>query len=484
MKQKSIFLILLLVLPFIGFTQDGSIDTSFGNNGYVFTDFFGRDDSPKKIVQQSDDKIIVIGRVQFESSAYSYAFTRYYENGDIDFSFGDNGVVFLEYDQVNTILILDDDKMIVGGTLGNDYLLIRYLPDGTLDASFGNNGIVTTSVGYGYNNLKSVVLSNDGKIIVIGYYDNKIILNKYFLNGDIDTSFGDNGYVYFENGENIYVFEGEIQNDGKIIVSGKWTNTNYTENHVFFIRFLENGTIDTSFGDNGVAISHISPLTIRSNYFSIDDSYRIVAAYSTVDHLLDVYNSNAYRILPNGGIDITFGEDGYTHLGNLDPRKVIIQPNNRILFGGGALFWEGANFSINRLYSNGGIDSSFTQTSIVLFSFSDFILLNNGKILGLGNTFGFSGDLDFVLTRYKNNPLEIEEHQLHKVKVYPNPSKGIFKISHGFITSTPYQITDITGKIIQTGKLSREQSVINLTNVTNGVYFFNSSNNTLKLVKK
>lgn len=468
MKLKHYIFVFLF--PFLNFAQDGVLDNSFGNNGYVFTDFFGKDDSPKKIGQQSDNKIIVLGFVEIENSVYTSTFTRYNENGDIDLTFGEDGTVFFEYNSVNTLLILDDDKMIVSGTLGDEFFLIRYNPDGTIDNSFGNNGVVSTSINYSWNNVKSVVLTNDNKLIVIGDYDNKIILNKFFLDGELDTSFGDNGIVSYENGEFIISSEGRVQSDGNIVVSAKWTNADYSERTIFFMRFLENGNIDSSFGDNGITTTHISNHSVYGNYFSIDSSNRIVAAYYEYYPATDMFNSNAYRVLPNGEIDSSFGEDGLTNLGNYLPKDIIIQPNSRILIGGGIPFSEGRFFAIKRILANGEFDNSFSQVIEPIFDYSSIKLLNSGKILGIGGTFMFSGDINYVLSQYNNNPLGIEEYQRQFITITPNPTKGIVLINNESTSViVSINVYDTLGRLALVQSNTTNQ--IDLSSLANGLFF-------------
>jgi len=110
---------------------------------------------------------------------------------------------------------------------------------------------------------------------------------------------------------------------------------------------------------------------------------------------------------------------------------------------------------------------------------------SDGNIAVVGSSMWYNGAEDIVLLRYNNNQLGIEEQQIQKLSVFPNPSTGIFIIPHDAISSdTQYQITDITGKIIKLGFLTGEQTKVDLTDVISGVYFFNALNNTLKLVKK
>lgn len=67
---------------------------------------------------------------------------------------------------------------------------------------------------------------------------------------------------------------------------------------------------------------------------------------------------------------------------------------------------------------------------------------------------------------------------------FPNPSNGIFTISHTNGKTTFYEITDITGKVIQKGTMTGNQTKIDLSENGNGVYFLISDKQTTKLVKE
>jgi uncharacterized delta-60 repeat protein len=484
MNNKRLLIIFILLFPFFCFSQDGTLDTSFGIDGYVQTDFYENDDVPHEIGEQSNGKLIVIGSV-VNGSDYLCTITRYLPDGGIDPTFGINGSVesFGEsYCQFSNLQIQNDDKIIVSGELGDELLMMRFLPNGILDSTFGTNGVVTFNFTNGFQLIKSTILLDEEKILLIGESENAINLIKYHQNGTIDSTFGENGITSFATELDSRVFEGKVRSDGKILVSARYTDANY-DDHIIFLRFLENGSLDLTFGDEGFFNPNITFGFIYANPIALDDSNRIVVAYGTYDEMLEIYSSSTYRIQPDGGLDETFGNNGFQNLGSFSPSKIIIQTNNRILIGGGYSFFEGSSTTIKRVLENGNMDSSFS-TIFEDLQRSNFSLLNSGKIIGLSNTFWFQGHQDFVLSRYNNDPLGIEDQQLEKFSVFPNPSNGIFKIQHDYLAAeTPYLITDILGKTITKGYLKNDQTEINLTTMKTGVYFLSASNKTIKLLK-
>lgn len=63
------------------------------------------------------------------------------------------------------------------------------------------------------------------------------------------------------------------------------------------------------------------------------------------------------------------------------------------------------------------------------------------------------------------------------VKVYPNPATNILHLS-GVNANTDFSIVDITGKILNKGKTTQENVVINIATLAKGLYFVKIVNNT------
>jgi len=157
----------------VRYHPDGTLDNSFGSGGEVTTIMSGGDESHlSTIALQPDGKIIAVGRV------YRYfAIARYKTNGSLDSTFGTNGKVFTEFLQsvswANSTVIQPDGKIIVAGTVlsttsHNDFALARYHADGSLDSTFGSNGFQYTDIGGSHDQAYSVALQADGKIVLAG----------------------------------------------------------------------------------------------------------------------------------------------------------------------------------------------------------------------------------------------------------------------------------------------------------------------------
>ena len=159
---------------------------------------------------------------------------RYKYNGTLDSSFGSNGIVTTSIgavgDNVFSIAIQNDGKIVAAGfaTIGNnyDFALARYETNGALDNTFDGDGIVTTNLGSGSDVVYEVVIQNDGKIVAAGHSfqvtNHDFAVVRYNSNGSLDNTFSTDGIVTtpITGSFNEYGTSVALKNDGKIVVAG------------------------------------------------------------------------------------------------------------------------------------------------------------------------------------------------------------------------------------------------------------------------
>ncbi len=249
----------------VRYNSDGSRDASFGSHGQVNT--HAGDSSHSKCVAVQDDNKIIVAGYSHDNDTRNNAFTlmRHFSNGLLDRSFDTDGIVITDVgisSNINSISIQNDGKIVAGGRTQfdsaiSDFALVRYNSNGSLDTSFGTNGKVITKVEDSNDHLFSIAIQSDGKILAAGGSYSKFALLRYNSNGSLDTSFGTEGKFLTDAGNNgeAYAYSLAIQNDGKIVLAGYSRNNgiyNFT-----LIRCNSNGTIDTSFGTDGIAITSV-----------------------------------------------------------------------------------------------------------------------------------------------------------------------------------------------------------------------------------
>ena len=245
----------------VRYNPDGTLDNSFGSTGKIVTDFSGF--RAQAVAIQPDAKILVAGwltAVDSHGGIHSnFGLLRYNTSGTLDSSFGSAGGVSTGFNsefldsQAFAILVQPDTKIVVAGWTtgpqgGADFALARYIGDGSLDATFGASGKVTTDfVNRGNDEIKSITLQPDGKIIAAGFSDLRMgsqlfAIARYNSDGSLDSTFGSAGKVttgFFLGGYDCNVSTVLLQGDGKIITVG-WALFS-DGNHFATARYIGDG---------------------------------------------------------------------------------------------------------------------------------------------------------------------------------------------------------------------------------------------------
>lgn len=137
---------------------------------------------------------------------------------------------------------------------------------GQLDSTFGQGGKVTT----GFGNLVpggqvngvpfASLQQSDGKIIVVGQVGvlpnlatEAVALVRYLPNGSLDSTFGNGGIALaaWDNYIN-YGYSLALMSDGRIVVAGEEQSNTASFDRFGIARFNPNGTLDTTFGGTGM----------------------------------------------------------------------------------------------------------------------------------------------------------------------------------------------------------------------------------------
>ena len=260
--------------------------------------------------------------------------------GTLDNTFGTNGIVITALDTFrdygNSIVIQNDGKIIMGGSTNNsftssDFALIRYNNGGALDNTFGVSGKVITPI-ENRSEGHSVAIQSDGKILLGGYSKSYLNLVRYNSDGSLDTAFGLGGIVitdvpgyYNERCKSV-----AIQSDGKILLGGYGQHFSNDNSYFTIVRYNTDGSLDSTFGINGIVVGGLG----QGNSMNIQSDGKILLAGSYVlpgdtRFTVERYNSN-------GTLDATFGIGGKVTttiaLGS-QSYSMSIQSDGKILLG-------------------------------------------------------------------------------------------------------------------------------------------------------
>ena len=253
----------------VRYLPDGTLDATFGDGGKVVTDLKLPDTPfhlaiPYAAALQQDGKIVVVGFRNVGSTTYTpqLVVIRYTSAGALDTSFGVGGFFSLETGRSEPydVVVQPDGNIAVAGKLGDDTLLLRLTPEGSLDRSFGTGGLVTSPSGLPFGGGVSIALTENGRYLLASGEN----LARYSQNGTVDTSFASPS---FESKYGAVALA--LQADGRIVV-GATREVSYgsdltgggltlqtspiPQTEIVIRRFLEGGTVDTSFGRDGAVV--------------------------------------------------------------------------------------------------------------------------------------------------------------------------------------------------------------------------------------
>lgn len=314
---SGVFLLTLLAFGSAGAAGIGELDATFGQDGRVATPLNHFGDQAYALAVQPDGRILAAGSSS-SSANLDFAVVRYTREGKLDPTFNLDGIVTTmvgrDDDEIAAIAVQDDGYIVVAGYTfgesGRDFALARYTPDGVLDHSFGLGGIVVTEYGGLDDELTALSVDNEGRLLAAGYTTGTagraVIVARYLTGGSLDPSFGDQGVSLIGVGEDALARGIAVDEEGRILIAGSFLHLDRTE--VMVLRLTPQGELDESFGGEGLAVPLATDLPTDSFGISLLDSGAILVAGAvgspgTLDAAL-------FRFTADGEPDLSFGQRG------------------------------------------------------------------------------------------------------------------------------------------------------------------------------
>lgn len=285
--------------------SDGSLDLSFGVSGWQILDLLSGEDIVNGAVVLSDGRLRLCGQGWEQpppmfSDLLVYALSG---DGSIDTGFANGGVRQIDFfggdefggaceaGAANSVVVPGH----VWGTTGFDAGIARVRADGTLDASFGGGsatppGRAAVDLG-GDDACEAVVRCADGTLLCVGVSavggvsDSAVV--RFLANGELDASFGDNGSLTLDLGGDDFFRAGVELPDARIVAAG--TRTNAAGDPDFSLAvLLRDGELDTSVGSNidtpGLFSFDFGPgQADEANSLALDAQGRLLVSGNTSD---------------------------------------------------------------------------------------------------------------------------------------------------------------------------------------------------------
>lgn len=486
--------IAISLLPSVNlFSQAGSLDVGFGNNGILIESIGPKDEVAYDIAQQPDGKLVVAATLTTTGiSGPFFTCFRYLPDGTRDSTFSNDGLAATLIspdggDEPHAISIQADGKIILAGSVlktGSpgiaQFGLLRYTKNGSKDNSFGTAGIVQTQIGgsNNYSGINDMVVQPDGKIVTGGWAqavvmfssDKHFALARYNQDGSLDNTFGNLGLLHLINNFKSEEINGiALQPDGKILAVGYQEDFNENQN-LAVLRFNPDGSSDNTFGINGIA-----GIDLGGNLF---EEGRGVLVLPDGKILVGGRNANnttfvdavAIRLLSDGSLDAGFGNGGLASVPFSYGSAIARQADAKIVLAGFTINMTSGNFEFNaaRFLENGTLDSSFGNAGTVSYPISDhdsgvisaLIQSDNKIVLAGAATFvdpiTFIGKDKISIVRLLPGAV-VETSDLtfgqKSLRVFPNPATRQFSLAFSGMEK-PYEMTvqlfDVNGGLVKT----------------------------------
>jgi uncharacterized delta-60 repeat protein len=339
-------------------------------------------------------------------------------DGSMDLTFGTNGYYIFANsagsDFAYDMEVLSNGNILVAGALSitaanPKWAMICLNPNGTLNTSFGIGGVFSIDIDSSEDYARKILLTPThiilaGNTKTPGFSTNRLAVVRCDYNGVIDLSFGISGIGLIANGQSLTCWSAAKGSNGDLILAGDAyiSNTYYP----MIAKFSSTGAVATTFATNGVWVN----MAMNARYFDVDfqNTQMILSGNngaSLTDLLLEA------RMEATAALNTSFGTGGQTII-NLNQSdtyyEVIFHPDGKILAcgtTGTAGIGAARDFVVSRFNSNGTIDPTWgTNGHTVTSIFSNWddaygmdLYPGNKVVLG-----GFSAQTNtqFAFSRY------------------------------------------------------------------------------------
>lgn len=405
------------------FQANGQLDLSFGIQGMLSKDL-GSFETAKAVAVDSNNNIYVAGEI-FNGSMTEYFIIKFLSTGTIDTSFGTNGLVTSDFRdpsvKVADILVHSEGSILLLATSDNNFGLFKHGSNGALEFSTRIN------MPGEFDAPTAMAEQSDGKIVMAGYTADSANFYNYdfalarveYTNMTLDTQFGTNGLKTLDLGNSVddIPYDVMITTNQDIIVVGATEKSNDVFDAALVL-LDSSGALQTNGivfidgdGDNGTGSGSSYATSIAGDSNGLYLGLQLGLTASTEDFGIAKLNSS-------GVLDSSFGNNGIiSHdLGNSQNKMVGAKLNSssQLVVATSVDGAHNQDSVLLRLTSSGALDTNFANAgyTVVNHTPSDDTMsqtialqssINSGKLVAIGSATGGNGVSDLIVARYSSN---------------------------------------------------------------------------------
>lgn len=261
---------------------------------------------------------------------------------------------------------------------------------GNLDPGFGEEGNAFYFPPVTVPTLRLLCTSRlrtDGKIFSAGYYHNQgeLVLVRFLNNGRLDSSFGEGGVkvINIVSGYRIFRCVLKLAPDDSAFISCSFGGIG--AQMIFVCKVLPDGELDPLFGSRGSVFLDLSPAGDMADELAIQPDGKILLAISSYEKLL-------VRLDARGDFDPSFGNGGIARAKQLQNPSLIVFPDGRLLMAGSDNTTGTGVIEFARYLNNGAIDPDFGEDGTITIDLKSTqhayifstVQQRDGKIVAVG----------------------------------------------------------------------------------------------------
>jgi uncharacterized delta-60 repeat protein len=496
--MKILYSFLFCAVVFNAKAQDIDFDQNYaGDDGIIMPAFLGTNlnSGSLGIMVDNNNRSYHFGFCESEIG-FELAIARLDANGSLSANFASNGMSALNggyvFENIEGIDNYTNGSLLVCATYfdteadNHGGMVYRLTAAGNVDPTFNNDEtLFLIQSSESFIQLKAigcVVLNNGSGYAAFSREDDdlSVMIVKFLNNGDLDSSFGDGGYK--EIVVSSFMDMKEFTTDGSnLFLVGNISSFDFQPGVV--IKLDPAGNFSSGFGNGETACAIFA---CQSN----NDAQAVTFDNEGNIYISGISNGNdifVSKLNSSGNLVTGFGNLGTTTVSeiatNFVSTDIGLSPEGNIIVAGTATIEALEQSYIARFTAEGELDTSFDNNgfffpefNMLESSITGIHVLNDGSILTTG-----SGKINeeverMLCAKFLVTTTGIYDLTVQGPEVFPNPTNDIIHVSNAEGNISSIRIFDISGKLIRQEIMNAPQFQLDISDLNTGKYLFQGEN--------